>query len=62
MEKLLNNYIEDFKAIFTTSKVGNYFSNKYKTPHEQKSNVIYEYKCSYEKSIKCIGFTSRPLV
>ena len=28
LEKLLNNYIEDFKVIFTTTKVSNYFSNK----------------------------------
>ena len=36
LERLLNNYIEDFKVTFTTSKVGNYFSNKDKTPHELK--------------------------
>ena len=62
LEKLLNNYIEDFKVIFTTTKVSNYFSNKDQTPHELKSNVVYEYKCSYDKSIQYIGFTSRPLV
>ena len=62
LEKLLNNYIEDFKVIFTTTKVSNYFSNKDKTPHELKSNVVYEYKCSYDKSIQYIGFTSRSLV
>ena len=62
LEKLLNNYIEEFKVIFTTTKVSNYFSNKDKTPHELKSNVVYEYKCSYDKSIQYIGFTSRPLV
>ena len=28
LEKLLNNYIKDFKVIFTTTKVSNYFSNK----------------------------------
>ena len=28
LEKLSNNYVKDFKVIFTTSKVGNYFSNK----------------------------------
>ena len=59
---LLINYIEDFKVIFTTTKVSNYFSNKDKTPHELKSNVVYEYKCSYDESIQYIGFTSRPLV
>ena len=48
--------------IFTTTKVSNYFSNKDKTPHELKSNVVYEYKCSYDESIQYIGFTSRPLV
>ena len=41
--------------------MSNYFSNKDKTPHELKSNVVYEYKCSYDKSIQYIGFTSRLL-
>ena len=40
LEKLLIDYIEDFKVIFTTTKVSNYFSNKDKTPHELKSNVV----------------------
>ena len=42
LKKLLFNYIEDFKVIFTTTKVSNYFSNKDKTPHELKSNVVCE--------------------
>ena len=62
LQILLINYIEDFKVIFTTTKVSNYFSNKDKTPHELKSNVVYEYKCSYDESIQYIGFTSSPLV
>ena len=51
-----------FKLIFTTTKVNNYFSNKDKTPHKLKLKLFYEYKCSYDESIKYIGFTSRPLV
>ena len=62
LEELLTNYIKDFKVIFTTTKVSNYFYNKGKTTHELKSNVVYEYKCSYDESIQYIGFTSRPLV
>ena len=62
MEKILNNYIEDFKEIFTTTKVSNYFSNKDKIPHELKSNVVYEYKYFYDKSIQYFGFNSRPFV
>ena len=58
LEKLLNNYIDDFKVIFITTKVSNYFINKDKTPYELKSNVVYDYKCSYDKSIQYIGFTS----
>ena len=50
------------KFFFTTSKVGNYFSNKNKTPHELKSNVVNDYKCSKDKSIKCIEYTSRPQI
>ena len=49
LEKLLNSYIEDFKNIFTISKVGNYFSKKNKTSHELKSYVVYEYKCTKDK-------------
>ena len=40
-----------WKFIFTSSKVSNYFSNEDKTSHELKSNVVYEYKCSKDKSI-----------
>ena len=58
----MNNYIEDVKVIFTTSKIGNHFSNKDKTPHELKPNVVYEYKCSKEKSIQYIILTTRPLI
>ena len=49
VEKLLINYIEDLKVILTSTKVSNYFSYKDKTSHESKSNVVYEYKCSYDK-------------
>ena len=61
LEKLMRSYVEDFKVIFTTTKVGHYFSNKEQTPHELKSNVVYKYKCSKDESIQYIGFTSRPL-
>ena len=62
LEKLFNNYIIDFQVISTIRKVGNYFSNKNKTAHELKSNVVYEYECFCNKSIKYTGFTSKPLV
>ena len=50
------------KTSSTTNKISNYFSNKDKTSHNLKSNVVYECKCSKDKSIKYNGFTSRPLV
>ena len=61
LEKLIRNYVEDFKVIFITTKVSNYFSNKEQTPHELKSNVVYEHKCSMDESIQYIGITTRPL-
>ena len=47
---------------FSTTKVSNYFSIKDKTPQELKSNMVYEYKCSYDKSIQYFRFTLRTLV
>lgn len=41
--------------------MGNYFINKDKTPNELNSNVVYEYKCSNDKSIQYIRFTLKPL-
>ena len=32
LEELITKYVEDFIVIFTTTKVGNCFSNKDKTP------------------------------
>ena len=58
----MGNYVEDCKVIFSTTKVGNYFSNKEKTAHELKLNVVYGYKCSKDDSILYIGFTSIPLI
>ena len=34
--------------------MGKYLSEKDKTPHELKSNVVYEYKCSNDKSIQLL--------
>ena len=42
--------------------MSNYFSNKDKTPNKLKSNLVYEYKCSYDKSTQYFGFTSRPFL
>ena len=38
------------------------FSDKEETPHKMKSNVVYVYKRLKDKSIRYIGFTSRPLI
>ena len=42
--------------------MGNYFNNKDKTPHELKSNVVYDNKCSKDENIQYIRFASRPLI
>ena len=48
--------------IYTTTKIIKYFSNKEKTPHEFKSNIVYEYKCLKDQDIHYIGYTSRLLI
>ena len=62
LAKLVRNYVENFKVISSTTKGGNYFNDKEQTPHELKSNVVYEYKWSKDESIQNIGFTFRPLI
>ena len=54
--------MKDFKVIYTTTKISKYFSNKEKTPHEFKSNIVYEYKCLNDQDIHYIGYTSRLLI
>ena len=47
---------------FNVIILGSNFTKKDKTPDELKSNLVSEYKCSKDKSIQYIGFTSRPLI
>ena len=39
LEKLMRNYVEDFKFVCSSTEVGNYFTNKEQTPHELKSSI-----------------------
>ena len=53
LKKLITQYCEKVEArfIFTSSKVGQYFSNKDKIPYELQSFVVYKFTCS------CCGAT-----
>ena len=47
LSKLITQYCEnvDARLIFTSSKVGQYFSNKDKIPQELQSYVVYKFEC-----------------
>ena len=62
LENLITKYVKDFKVIYTTTKISKYFSNKENTPHEFKSNIVYEYKGLKDQDIRYIGYTSRLLI
>ena len=57
----IKNYLK--KSYFKTTKLGNYFSNNEKIPHELKFNVVVdEYKCFKVMDTQYIGFTFRRLI
>ena len=43
MKQKITNCVEDFKAIYSTTKVIQYLSSNETTPHELKLNVVYEH-------------------
>ena len=49
------------KIIFTSFKVGNYFSLKSKTPFDLLSDVVYKYTCQRDAGISYLGKTKRHL-
>ena len=55
LENLITKYVNDFKVIYTTTKISKYFSNKEKTPHEFKSNIVDEYKFLKDQDIHYFG-------
>ena len=55
------NYGISIRIVYSTFKVGNYFSLKSKTPMHLLANVIYQYKCLCDTSLTYIGKTKRHL-
>ena len=41
--------------VYTTSKVGDYFSLKSVTPHSLRSNVVYKFSCLQDANVTYIG-------
>ena len=50
------------RVVFTTCKIGSYFSLKCKTPLSLLSNVVYEFSCQRDAGITYIGETKRNLI
>ena len=57
-----NSYKLDVLPVFTSSKVGDYFSLKCKTPFSFSSNVVYKFSCLRDEGRSYIGQTKRHLV
>ena len=51
----------DIKVVFSSFKVGKYFSLKSKTPLDLKARVIYQYNCTCDRTMSYIGKTKRHL-
>ena len=49
------------RAAYRTTKVGTYLSLKSKVPTLFKADVVYDFKCPYEKDTRYIGETQRQL-
>ena len=49
------------RAAYRTTKVGSYLSLKPKVPVFFRADVVYEFKCPYEKDTRYIGETQRQL-
>ena len=57
-----SHYKVDVLPVFTSSKVGDYFSLKCKTPFAFSSNVVYKFCCLRDEGCSYIGQTKRHLV
>ena len=60
IKKIVERYCKDtnIKLIFTTCKIGSYFSNKDQIPGKMLSHVVYHFKCA-DCNICYIGETAR---
>ena len=52
----------DIKCVYTTCKVGQFFSLKSAAPSSLAANVVYRFKCSHDANISYIGKTERHLL
>ena len=59
--KLYRKLDVDIKIVFSSFKVGNYFSLKSKTPLGLRAKVVYQYQCSCDRTLSYIGKTKRHL-
>ncbi len=50
---------QDLKIVYSTTKVGDYFSLKDVTPREILSKVVYKFRCPVDPETSYIGFTTR---
>ena len=57
-----NTYNVKLQPVFTTTKIGDYFSLKGGTPLSYSANVVYQFQCLREKSCSYIGQTKRHLL
>ena len=52
----------DVLPVFTSNKIGQYFSLKSKTPFSLSSNVVYKFSCLHDVDCSYIGQTKRHLM
>ena len=62
MSRLMKqNYQQEIKTVYETTKVKDYFGLKDTTPKEIRSRVVYKFICSSDSNIVYIGYTNRTL-
>ena len=61
LKALFKGVLNNFKVVFTTAKVKDYFVNKDVTPKPFLSQVVYQFTCLRDADTKYVGFTSRKL-
>ena len=59
---MLQKFKIDIKCVYTTCKIGQFFSLKSASPSSLAANVVYRFKCSLDANISYIGKTDRHLM
>ena len=63
MSKLINDkFGQPLRTVYTTCKVGDFFSLKAQSPFLLASNVVYRFTCSLDVNTSYIGKTERHLI